>query len=33
VYDAAANLREISTRGRDGIYVRINFTGDGTRVA
>jgi hypothetical protein len=28
VYDAGANLREISTRSRDGLFVRINFTGD-----
>jgi hypothetical protein len=27
VYDAGANLREISTRSRDGLFVRINFTG------
>jgi hypothetical protein len=26
VYDAAAKLREISTRSRDGLFVRINFT-------
>ena len=28
VYDAGANLREVSTRSRDGLFVRINFTGD-----
>jgi hypothetical protein len=28
VYDAAAKLREISTRSRDGLFVRINFTGN-----
>ncbi len=28
VYDAAANLREISTRSKDGLFVRINFTSD-----
>jgi hypothetical protein len=27
VYDAAATLREISTRSRDGLFVRINFVG------
>jgi len=26
VYDAGANLREISTRSSDGLFVRINFT-------
>jgi hypothetical protein len=26
VYDADANLREISTRSSDGLFVRINFT-------
>ena len=28
VYDAEANLREISTRSRDGLFVRLNFTDD-----
>ena len=26
VYDAGANLREISTRSGDGLFVRLNFT-------
>ena len=28
VYDSAANIREIATRSRDGLYVRLNFTDD-----
>ncbi len=26
VYDADANVREVSTRSRDGLFVRVNFT-------
>ncbi len=28
VYDSAANIREIATRSRDGLYVRLNFTNE-----
>jgi hypothetical protein len=28
VYDASAKIREVSTRSRDGLYVRVNFTDD-----